>query len=316
MIEPMPSRLPRIPYDGHPLYCQGRHRIGFADRVLAFARLAQMAAFVLMQQLRQIGRRSPLRAADAGTSDLSRDGVAVSRLATPSRQTILNVARPYFDRLAHSRDRLPPDERTYGDNQLDTHRSEAPELFLAIEEALEASGLLASIRAHLRCCARLRKVTLQINDPRDRYWRAHFDACGIPVPETAFFHIDNTYAVVKLMFYVSEVGQKNGPFSYVPGTHRLRVGFVESVLLRANDIWLDVHPEERCLFPALPRALRMKAKFGDDIPDDSDWSRWLLKNERTFTSVDGDAIVFDAGGIHRGGLVKQGERRVIQAILS
>jgi hypothetical protein len=70
------------------------------------------------------------------------------------------------------------------------------------------------------------------------------------------------------------------------------------------------------LFLALPRALRLKAKFGDDIRDRGDWGRYLLRYERVFTSADGDVIVFDTNGVNRGGLVRQGERRFIQVMMS
>ena len=66
---------------------------------------------------------------------------------------------------------------------------------------------------------------------------------------------------------------------------------------------------------SLPRTLRRRAKFGDDIPPDAAWGRWLLEHERVFTSAHGDMLLFDVMGIHRGGLVARGERRVLQIML-
>jgi hypothetical protein len=319
MIEAMPERMPRISYDGHPLYSGGELcRIGFGDRLLALSRVAAMSAFVVGVRLQQLARRRRLISSNSGARlfDLGDAGVVAHRLSSSSRQAILEAAQPYFNELADARNRIPNGDRNYGDNQLNTTRSEAPILFRTIEEALEAAGLLSAVRAHLRCLAQLRKVTLQINDQWDRFWRAHFDARGLSVPETAFFHIDNTYGVVKAMIYISEVSASCGPFSYVPGTHRLKIGAAESVALRATDIWLDTHPHERRLFLALPRALRLKAKFGDDIRSGNDWGQYLLRHERVFTSAEGDVIVFDTKGVHRGGVVQQGERRVIQVMMS
>jgi hypothetical protein len=115
---------------------------------------------------------------------------------------------------------------------------------------------------------------------------------------------------------LSEVGPANGPFSYVPGTHRLEVGWFEALILRAVDIWIDVYPQERDLFDALPRLLRRKAKFGDDLNARDAQAKWLLDHERVMTSKDGDVFVFDVKGVHRGGMVGEGERRIIQVMMS
>ncbi|MFT5143111.1 MAG: hypothetical protein ACI80V_002877 [Rhodothermales bacterium] len=143
----------------------------------------------------------------------------------------------------------------------------------------------------------------------------HFEDRGLPLPDTAFFHVDNTYGVVKVIIYVSEVTDTSGPFSYVPGTNRTRYGFLEGLLLRATDIWIDQWPHHRALLLTLPSAFRKKAKFGDDIPADSEWGRWLLEQERFATSADGDLLLFDVMGIHRGGMIERGERRILQLMI-
>lgn len=178
------------------------------------------------------------------------------------------------------------------------------------------TGILSSVRNYLGSRAEVRGVAIQINDEHDRFWRAHFDDHGLPIPSTVFFHIDNTYGVVKAIFYLSEVGDENGPFSYVPGTHRADVGWFEALILRAVDIWIDVYPQERHLFEALPRPLRRKAKFGDDLRPGDPRGQWLLDHERVMTSKDGDVFVFDVKGVHRGGMVRKGERRIIQVMMS
>ena len=156
---------------------------------------------------------------------------------------------------------------------------------------------------------------MQINSEWDSYWRKHFDELGLEVPETAFLHVDNTYGVVKVIIYVSEVTETSGPFSFVPGTNRIKFGWIEGLTLRATDIWLDLWPQYRDLLLTLPRSLRKRAKFGDDIPSDSRWGRWLLDNERVYTSEEGDLLLFDVMGIHRGGMVERGERRILQIII-
>jgi hypothetical protein len=314
-----PDRLPTIPYDGHPIYSSSAGAIRLRDRLFALARVAQMSAYVMAVRIAQLVRRKRWGGvADGGriAANLAQDGLSVRRLPPPDRALLLEAAKPFFDRLANVRDRIARGSRGYLDNQLDLLSGEAPSLFELLEGVLSSSGVLQGIRYHLGCEAKLRKVTIQINDEWDTYWRAHFQKRGLEVPPTAFFHMDNTYGVAKVIFYASTVGADNGPFSYVPGTHKIPIGNLESLILRATDIWLDVYPKERPLFLALPSFLRKKAKFGDDLEADSDWGRWLLAREKVVTSIDGDLIVFDVQGTHRGGMVVRGERQILQLMIS
>ncbi len=319
-IEPhdIPNRLPVIPYDGHPLYTSSGRAIRMTDRVFALLRVAEMATYVLAVRfghlLKAFGT-APSRPQEADpeiSRAFARDGLSAHSLTAANRASVLEGSHFYFERLARHRDGISRGSRGYADNQLDLARHEAPDLFQLLEEVLTHSGVLAAIRWHLGCHAELRTVTAQINDEWDTYWRAHFQERGLEPPPTTFFHMDNTYGVFKVIIYLSTVHEDNGPFSYVPGTHRIPVGRLEALAQRATDIWLDTYPQERPLFLALPRFMRRKAKFGDDIAANSEWGRWLLARERVMTSSDGDVFAFDVKGVHRGGMVVKGERRILQ----
>ncbi|WP_428663347.1 phytanoyl-CoA dioxygenase family protein [Reyranella sp.] len=312
----MQMRLPAGSEQQAPGYAANSFRLG--HRVLALARVAQMSCYVVAVRVRQSLQRVDWqrRGSDACLEALERDGIFASRLSVAVKQGLADEARPWFGRLEAVRAAVPRGAREYCHTQLVTARNDAPGLYAAVEGALGEAGILSSVRNYLGCRAELRSVALQINDEHDRFWRAHFEDRGVPVPSTVFFHIDNTYGVVKAMIYLSEVGGTNGPFSYVPGTHRVDVGWFEALVLRAVDIWIDVYPEERHLFAALPRLLRRKAKFGDDLDPADAQGKWLLDHERVMTSKDGDVFIFDVKGVHRGGMVKNGERRVIQVMMS
>ncbi|MDE3128198.1 MAG: hypothetical protein KGL38_09325 [Gemmatimonadota bacterium] len=311
------DRIPDIDYRAHPLFTGGGPRPGMSARLVGYLRYAGIVGYVVGTRLRQLAgrRRWTERGATPHLDALRRDGIVPLRLAPPAREALLGAAEPYFDQLAERRRAIPRGRRGYADGQLDTTRESAPELFAAVERALADAGILASVRAYLGSRAEVRKVTVQINDEWDSFWRAPFESRGLPLPDTGFFHVDNTYGVVKVIVYASEVGAASGPFSYVPGTNRLRTGLLEGLWLRATDIWIDVWPANGALLPSLPRALRRRAKFGDDIPPDAEWGRRLLAQERVLTSADGDALLFDVGGIHRGGLVARGERRILQIMM-
>lgn len=294
------------------------HSFPVMHRVLALMRVAQMSCYVMAVRVRQSLQRVKWPGGGSGPclENLQRDGIFSFRLSTSGKQALAVAARPFFDRLEASRASIPHSARQYRHTQLVTAPDDAPGLYAAAERALGEAGMLSSVRSYLGCRAELRSVALQMNDEHDRFWRAHFEDRGLPIPPTVFFHIDNTYGVVKAIFYVSEVDEASGPFSYVPGTHRIEVGWLEALILRAVDIWIDVYPQERRLFAALPRAFRRKAKFGDDLPQGDARGKWLLDRERVMTSKDGDVFVFDVKGVHRGGMVRNGERRVIQVMMS
>ena len=69
------------------------------------------------------------------------------------------------------------------------------------------------------------------------------------------------------------------------------------------------------MFMALPAALRHKSMFGSDLLDGTPESRAVVEAEYLFVSSDGNAALFDNLGVHRGGLVREGERRVLIANL-
>jgi hypothetical protein len=75
-------------------------------------------------------------------------------------------------------------------------------------------------------------------------------------------------------------------------------------------------PEQRRLFHALPKLLRRKAKFGNDLPPDHPGLARLLATEKRFGSAEGDLILFDDRGMHRGGLLEEGERIMMQIRLA
>ena len=291
---------------------------GVRDRALALARVAQMACYVVaVRAWASLQRASWSRSGSGACLDrLERDGIAAVHLPHGAKQALAGAAQPFFTRLETVRAAVPHGARLYCHTQLVPARRDASELYEVVESILGEAGILSSVRSYLGCRAELRSVAMQINDEQDRFWRAHFEDRGLPVPPTVFFHIDNTYGVVKAIFYLSEVGDENGPFSYVPGTHRADVGWFEALILRAVDIWIDVYPQERHLFEALPRPLRRKAKFGDDLRPGDPRGQWLLDHERVMTSTDGDVFVFDVKGVHRGGMVRSGERRIIQVMMS
>lgn len=313
------DRLPPINYDTHPAYAYAKETpIRLSERILAIGKLLGPLAYLADHHIRYVlSHKKPANKGKAAYLDiLNRDGVVAIRLQAEQRTRMLDASQAYFNRLQSSRDGIALGKRSYNDGQLITKRADAPGLFRTTEDMLEMSGILPSARAYFKRQIDIVSITMQINDEWDTYWRSEFEEMNLPAPPTAFMHVDNTYGVIKAIFYASDVTNMTGPFSYVPGSHRAKVTFFESLIMRAVDIWRsNGRPENRRLFLALPRWLRKTAKFGDDILPGTEFSEFLLAQERVMTSEDGDIFLFDIKGIHRGGMVRKGERRAIQIMM-
>ena len=144
-------------------------------------------------------------------------------------------------------------------------------------------------------------------------------------------HFDADRDVLKAMLYLTDVGSENGPFSFIPGSHQWARSSLVCAIHKGFDQaqwqvfqWPDNRQsyyyrprfklrEQRPDTLALPPRLRGSTHFGDDILDGSPLSQELLRREHVFTAPSGTITLFDGSqGVHRGGLVRDGARWVIQ----
>ncbi|RYD24834.1 MAG: hypothetical protein EOP89_10510 [Lysobacteraceae bacterium] len=92
---------------------------------------------------------------------------------------------------------------------------------------------------------------------------------------------------------------------------------VDDLLCEANDhnglAATDLSARRR--FAALPAKLRQKGSFGNDLPDDQPESGRIVASTWEITGPKGSIVAFDTKGIHRGGMVEEGQRRVITCVL-
>ena len=68
--------------------------------------------------------------------------------------------------------------------------------------------------------------------------------------------------------------------------------------------------------PSATARERAAAEFGADVMDDSAEAERLREGHFSATSNFGNCILFDGNGIHRGGMVNQGERRCLFIMLA
>jgi hypothetical protein len=305
------DRLPTLPD------YQGPMSGGIMSRVAAIGRYAPLIAKGLVTQWTRPFRKamSPqlTERSEGLLRALERDGIAPTTLPDEDIEAIRASVEPHIQRLIKQRE--AKGVRSFEGNQIWFNRNANADLFGVLDDILEKRGLLATASAYLKRPVQVKHTVLQINDGKDAYQRGKFADVNVPDPATNYFHLDTSEEIVKCMVYLTEVTSTNGPFGYVRGSNRVKVGTLEGLVRRANDrAGLSGYaPATRRMFMALPDSLRHKSMFGSDLLDAQPETQRVVAAEYQFVSADGNAALFDNLGIHRGGLVREGERRVLIA---
>jgi hypothetical protein len=313
------KRIPNPDYEQHPAYGKLFGRPSWSVRISALKRLAPYLKMEASMKLRESWRF--MRRSDAGAEDstqplqkLKRDGAMAIQLSVDEMNGILKASAEFVNALEASRREKGAGKRTFADNVLNLTEERAPELYSGLKQSFENHDIIRMAGLYLGLPVSIRAVVLQITDADDTHWRNHFPDINHPDPATSYMHIDSSLKWMKCIIYLNEVGEGNGPFSYAVGSNNLKVSMLENIIRKANDkSRLDkCDPQMRQLFSALPKVLQKKAEFGNDLLDDTPQAQALLACERRFTSRDGNLILFDNNGIHRGGMVVEGKRQILQ----
>lgn len=227
------------------------------------------------------------------------------------------LSQPAFSALEDRRGQKAGAVREFEESRYYTSRSDARALFEQIERILAESGLLDTASAYLGRSTRLVDVNPQINDASDDFWRRVFPDLSTPLPHCAYFHRDASGGDLKAIIYLSDVAPPNGPFEFVVGSHLLQTGTFETHACEANDSngLSGTDPVSRQLFALLPGRLRMKGAFGNDVVDGSPLAEALTASRWPITGQAGSIVMFDTKGVHRGGMVLEGERRAITCVI-
>ena len=313
------TRIPATDYATHPAYGQLFGSPRLSTRLAALRRLLPILREQAVRRYKYGQSFQPAIAPgqSALAGDMIRNGAVAVHLTSEEMARISTGAAPFVAALEARRAQTPPGQaRTWKDTSLPIGKDEAEQLYKDVRTALKTRGILGAAETYVGHAVKIKNLDLQINDPTDAHWRNHFADAGVPDPSTAYMHIDSVRRV-KCMIYLTDVTDRTGPFSYVLGTNAIRLGFLEDIIRKANDISrLDrCDRETRELFSALPKVLQRKSEFGNDLHDSMPEVAALLASEHFFTSDDGNLILFDNNGIHRGGMVLEGKRIILQVPL-
>ena len=277
---------------------------------------------VLTQRLRRLFAGDPLAPATENGKQILKtivsNGAMDLSLTGDQLREMREILAPHFKRLEERLAQKAPEDRKFDETRLAMDPDSYPDIYRWFNEAMRQAGVLEAASAYLGRQVSLAQLAPQINDPTDNFWSNHFSDVGVEDSPCDYCHVDATYNVLKMIVYVNEVGADNGPFSYVVGSHRAAARFWDGMIRRANDYaglsW--TRQPYRRLFYALPRTLQRKGAFGADLASDNRYIPAILDNEQYFTTETGNGILFDPGGIHRGGMVQQGRRLAVGIMLA
>ncbi len=174
------------------------------------------------------------------------------------------------------------------------------------------AGAYEIATAYMGCELVLAGITLQVCRSTDRHWKM---TCNDqPTKQLEILHFDPKQGMIKSIHYLNDVTLGDGPFKYIPTSHRWQDDPLRRMAAKTNGVTNYLNNEaERARFLRLPKALQNCAIIGSVLPDGSSLADRLLAREHPYTTEEADAVLFDPGGLHRGGIVDgDGERVNLQ----
>jgi hypothetical protein len=206
------------------------------------------------------------------------------------------------------------------------------------------TGVLAAASAYCRTPLTVTELALELSVAHATWWRGKLQGT-VRAPQTMYAHLDESTSQLKAIVYLSDVDPENGPTSCYPGVYdALRLHPLQELVGRviAN---VGSHTDSplrryygrarirsmslasfragtrvdraRRHFMRLPPELRFNSHLGWDVLPDSALEASLVDMERVILGRPGTFILFDGAHLlHRGGMVQQRPRLVLQAVLS
>ena len=309
--------LPRIDYAAHPAYGGmfephpdlGRRALDVLEPLIEEARAIEA------DKLARFGYRHGF--SESVGEALVRDGFAALQLSGTGIDRIERAAQPVAESIARrlQETRAAGERIQYKTAHQGVTPEGQPELWAAAVQAMRDCGALEVTAAYFgTAAAKVRSAGVLVNQP-DQDWAVRlYRDIELEAPQTAGFHIDsNGKCFVKVVLYLSDVGPEQGPFGMVRGSHRWAEGSEDRIFRRAfdkSDLVIR-SAKKRRMFLSLPQDMRVKAEFGGDMSPGSPEAEALLAQEVVALGPKGQVNLFDPEGVHRGGNVRSGERRVM-----
>jgi hypothetical protein len=204
-----------------------------------------------------------------------------------------------------------------------------------LNREFRALGVLDAVSAYAGSRMTVTGLALELSVPQATWWGNVFES--LPrAPTTLYAHLDESIVYPKSIVYLTEVNETNGPTgAYVHAMEALGLQPLQELVGRVvgnvgNTPGTPLHAyygkgyhqsmsseRFRRHFMRLPPALRFNSHLGWDVCPGSALEQALSGAEHKMVGAPGTFIVFDGARLlHRGGMVRSGERIALQVIFS
>lgn len=204
-----------------------------------------------------------------------------------------------------------------------------------LNREFQALGVLDAVSAYAASRMTVTGLALELSLPQATWWANVFRSLD-RAPNTLYAHVDESIVYPKSIVYLTDVDEGNGPTgAYLQAFQALKLDPLREVVGRVvgnvgNDPGSPLHgyygknyhqsmssERFRQHFMRLPREIRFNSHLGWDVCPGSALELSLEKSEKKMVGPAGSFIVFDGARLlHRGGMVRSGERIALQVIFS
>jgi len=208
-------------------------------------------------------------------------------------------------------------------------------IIAVLNREFNALGVLDAVSAYRKHKTKIGGLALELSVPQSTWWRNTIPGLD-RAPQTLYAHLDESMFVPKSIVYLSDVSDQNGPTGFYPGCYEaMHLNPFQEIIGRivgtvgtqfdsplrnyyARQYHQSMGSENfRRHFMKLPDSLRFNSHLGWDVLPDSELESRLASSEVKMTGLAGTFIAFDGARLlHRGGLIQEGERIVLQVIFS
>ncbi|HZP68460.1 MAG TPA: phytanoyl-CoA dioxygenase family protein [Pseudolabrys sp.] len=260
------------------------------------------------------------------TKALDHDGVYICSLEPDTLVKLRAICAPHMQGLR--------EKAKSGGTERVVHTFERySKVGMVLDQFFRRQGILDGLKGYVGSNVSFAGFSLEYSYAGQKWWRGLYSDVGLPESKTTYMHYDYGGRDPKAIIALSDIGEENGPTGFVKGSHKVERSKFLHTMIKSLDYAFQPDPtlpyktvyyrdrfakaEYRREFLEQPTAFHGCSHFGEDILDDTPLSRDLLSKEVKLTRNQGNCIVFDGNyGIHRGGLVRSGERFVFQIIFS
>lgn len=200
-----------------------------------------------------------------------------------------------------------------------------------LNREFRAQGVLDAVTGYMSKPYYVSGLALELSVPQASWWRGTGQGVA---PRTLYAHLDESIDHPKSIVYLTEVGRANGPTTCYPHVYEsLALNALQELIGRVvhYPCWREADGFKayygakyhqpmsserfRRHFMRLPPELRFDSHMGWGVLAGSDLEREFVTHEKVMTGPPGTFIAFDGGRLfHRGGLLEEGERIVLQVI--